>query len=319
MAHTKVRNFGRPRPSQVEIEFTQPPSDSTAKLKSLPKPTGKKPFHLELGEVLDGAAIATVTKKKKLVFHVAGDMGGIKFAVPQQIVANHMERDLHAQPGHPENKPVFFYGLGDCVYFFGQPSEYFAQFYQPYEHYLAPIFAVPGNHDGDTTEGETSLDGFIRNFCAKEPILTPESGDTGRHAMTQPNVFWTLVSPMATIIGLYSNVPEQGRITKPQMDWFITELHKASKNKALLVTMHHPIFSADDHHSGSGNMKQAVDEAVKASGREPDMVLAGHVHNYQRFTRKHAARETPYIVAGAGGYHNLHRVARINGERLVPR
>jgi len=136
--------------------------------------------------------------------------------------------------------------------------------------------------------------------------------------MTQPNVFWTLTSPMATIIGLYSNVPDQGRITKPQMDWFISELKTASKDKALLLTMHHPVFSADDHHSGSGNMKIAIDDAVNASGREPDIVLAGHVHNYQRFTKHHAGKKTPYIVAGAGGYHNLHSVVRINGERIVP-
>jgi hypothetical protein len=38
-------------------------------------------------------------------------------------------------------------------------------------------------------------------------------------------------------------------------------------------------------------------------------VLAGHVHNYQRFTRRVNGRDVPYIVAGAGGYWHLHQMA----------
>ncbi len=318
MANTQPRSFGRPRLSKDQLEFTQPPSDSMARLHPLPKPTGKKPFHLDLADVIGEATIKAITTHKKLVFHVTGDMGGIKFAVPQQLVADSMEHDFKHQPGHPESDPAFFYGLGDCVYFNGQASEYFAQFYEPYEHYLAPILAVPGNHDGDNAVGETSLEAFVRNFCSKTPVITPEAGESTRHAMTQPNVYWTLVTPLATIIGLYSNVPEHGRVTKPQQDWLESELRNAPANKALFLTMHHPVFSADDHHSGSGNMKQALDQAIQKSGRQPDIVFGGHVHNFQRFTRHSGQHEIPYIVAGAGGYHNLHRVAKVNGEKLIP-
>jgi len=289
-----------------------------SRLRPLPKPTGKKPFHLDLADVIDAAKINAITKQKKLVFHIVGDLGGIKFGVPQRIVADHMERDFRHDPTHPENDPAFFYTLGDCVYFNGQASEYFAQFYQPYEHYLAPIVAVPGNHDGDNVQGDTSLNAFVRNFCAKKPQVTPEAGESKRDAMTQPNVYWTFVTPMATFLGLYSNVPEQGRITKPQQDWLKSELKKAPANKPLFVTMHHPVFSADDHHSGSGNMKQALDQAIKNSGPQPDIVFAGHVHNSQRFTRVTGGREVPYVVAGAGGYHNLHKVAKVNGQPLIP-
>ncbi|HJZ80882.1 MAG TPA: metallophosphoesterase, partial [Pyrinomonadaceae bacterium] len=189
------------------------------KFHQLPAPTGGVPFHLDLAEVLDDAAIQAITNAKKLVFHIAGDMGGIADAIPQRLVTDHMERDFTHDPAHPEDDPAFFYGLGDCVYFHGETSEYFAQFYLPYEHYLAPIFAIPGNHDGDNIAIEASLGAFIRNFCAPEPVITPEAGNTHRHVMTQPNVYWTLITPLATIVGLYSNVPEQGRITQPQRDW----------------------------------------------------------------------------------------------------
>jgi len=46
--------------------------------------------------------------------------------------------------------PRFFYHLGDVVYFNGQSINYPSQFYEPYQYYDAPIFAIPGNHDGDT-------------------------------------------------------------------------------------------------------------------------------------------------------------------------
>ena len=49
-----------------------------------------------------------------------------------------------------------------------------------------------------------------------------------------------------------------------------------------------------------------LDNAFSKSGRVPDIVFNGHVHNYQRFTRNIKGRQVPYVVAGAGGYHNLH-------------
>ena len=67
-------------------------------------------------------------------------------------------------------------------------------------------------------------------------------------------------------------------------------------------------------------MHDALESAFAQARRWADMVLAGHVHNYQRFTRKAPAngRQIPYVVAGAGGYHNLHSVAKVNGVKPTP-
>jgi hypothetical protein len=43
------------------------------------------------------------------------------------------------------------------------------------------------------------------------------------------------------------------------------------------------------------------------------VVLAGHVHDYQRFTRTIGKSKLPYLVVGAGGYHNLHPIAPASG------
>jgi hypothetical protein len=233
-------------------------------------------------------------------------------------VATGMEHDCNANTAAGE-KPAFLYITGDCVYFNGQITEYYKQFYQPYEFYPGPIFAVPGNHDGENLPTDQTLDGFVRNFCAPKPVKMPESGDSHRTAMIQPNVYWTLLTPFVNIIGLYSNVPAGGEIVPPQTDWLVEELASLPRNVPLFVALHHPIYSADDHHSGSTYMKKVIEDAAAAAKRHPEMILAGHVHNYQRLTRNAAdGTQVPYLVTGAGGYHNLHNIMKVNGQTMVP-
>jgi hypothetical protein len=52
---------------------------------------------------------------------------------------------------------------------------------------------------------------------------------------------------------------------------------------------------------GTGLMAD-IDSCCKAAGFWPDAVLFGHAHLYQRFTRVVNGRQTPYIVAGSGGF-----------------
>jgi acid phosphatase type 7 len=279
----------------------------------LPPPTGMPPYHLALGDVLHSAAIDHITAAGKLVFHAVGDTGGVKTPLPQQNVARQMEQDV--ENAAEADRPAFFYHLGDVVYFFGKATEYFPQFYEPYAHYQAPIFAIPGNHDGDLSRAMEaaavpSLAAFVDNFCQHIPHHSRDALDETRYTMTQPNVYWTLETPFATVVGLYTNVPEGGRLDNDQITWLQLELEHAPTDRALLVAMHHPIYSVDDHHSGSIYMERILDEAIQVSHRVPDAVLTGHVHNYQRFTRVIGDRQVPFLVAGAGGYHNLHRVAR---------
>ena len=158
----------------------------------------------------------------------------------------------------------------------------------------------------------------MRNFCAKTAVKTLESMGSFRTAMVQPNCYWTLLTPVCSIVGLYSNVPEGGEIKEPQLSWLVGELKQLPKNMPLFVALHHPLYSADDHHSGSSHMRTMLAEAAKAAHRYPDMVLAGHVHNYQRMTSTHPDwGVTPHLVTGAGGYHNLHHIMKVDGEKLV--
>jgi acid phosphatase type 7 len=284
----------------------------------LPPPRGAYPYHFDLEDFLSPEELQRIEDDKQLVFHVAGDTGGVKNPVPQQIVALRMDDDFH----NAATTPSFFYHLGDVVYYYGERSQYYPQFYEPYADYSAPIVAIPGNHDGDIDPSDPmpppSLQAFADNFCAATPHLNPEAEEVHRDTMTQPNVYWTLVTPYLTIVGLYTNVPEGGRVDDDQAAWLNDQLSTAPDDRFLLVALHHPIYSADAHHGGSETMGRLLDSAFETTKRIPDAVLTGHVHNYQRFTRQLDGRGVPYIVAGAGGYWHLHYMAKDENGNDLP-
>jgi len=271
---------------------------------------------MDLAAILPAAAIKKIGDNKRLVFHTVGDTGGVNTTTYQQHVATYMELDCTAN-NDDAGVPSFFYHLGDVVYYDGEIANYYWEFYEPYLHYPGPIVAIPGNHDGDVdphdqyNQPSDSLKGFVRNFCSQAVVHLPEADDAPRDAMTQPNVFWTLETPLATIVGLYTNVPEGGRLGQDQLSWFEQELASAPADRALILALHHPIYSAYGHHPGSQYLKSTVEEAAKAAKRIPDLILTGHVHNYQRFTGNIAGKPVVTIVAGAGGYnHKLHALDR---------
>ena len=288
--------------------------------RDLPAPTGLPPFHLSLDAVLSEDAMAAINNSATMVFHSVGDTGGVNTPTQIENVAAYMEKDFAGSD--LTAYPSFFYHLGDVVYYDGETPNYFPEFYEPYMNYPAPIFAIPGNHDGDVNEQfpEPSLAAFVRNFCSQVPVITPEAKDAPRHAMTQPNVYWTLETPLATIIGLYSNCPEGGQLSQAQIDWFQSELENAPIGKALIVAVHHPIYSAYGPKPGSQHLYDFLNTACKtANNRTPDLILNGHVHNYQRFTGTLAGKEVACIVAGAGGYNpSLHALSKAFHDAKLP-
>ena len=82
-----------------------------------------------------------------------------------------------------------------------------------------------------------------------------------------PNVYWTFITPMATIIGMYTNVPEHGSIHSTQQQWLTNEFATAADDRALILALHHPIYSFDVYHSGSSKMADALENAIRDTGR----------------------------------------------------
>jgi hypothetical protein len=291
----------------------------------LPPPNGPAPYRFDLSQLLAASDVKAIEDSGTMVFHSVGDTGDYR-GRQQDFVADMMTADAKLLPA--AQKPAFFYHLGDVVYFAGDIDLYGANFYETYKEYPAFIVAIPGNHDcqpddpmdGPVDPNKKPLDGFVQNFMSKNPgQLGSLKTGAGRTQMDLPNVYWTFTTPVATIIGLFSNVGEtEGEIHPDQVAWFQGELKAANPKLALIVTVHHPSFSGDTEHMGSSAVYNVLSESFTAANRFPDLVLSGHVHNYQRFTNTvtvgKGKRQIPYVVAGFGGYTRLTSIHTINGK-----
>lgn len=309
MPHTKI-------PVQTaEIKLPRYP------FQPLPAPNGPAPYRFSLSQLLSAADVAAIEQAGTMVVHTVGDTGDYR-GQQQDFVAAMMTADAAGLPAG--QKPAFFYHLGDVIYFAGDIDKYGDNFYATYQNYPVFIVSIPGNHDcqpddpqdGPVDPNKVPLDGWVQNFMSKDPAA-PGSFKTGasRTQMDLPNVYWTFNTPFATIIGLFSNVGEtQGEFHQDQIDWFRAELAAADADLALIVTVHHPPFSGDTEHSGSSVVYQTLFEAFEATGRYPNLVLSGHVHNYQRFTYAAGGKQVPCVVAGAGGYTNLGKLHKLHGD-----
>ena len=291
-------------------------ADSAAKglaqLQPIPAPRSTTP--MDLSAVIGGQATQTIKNSGKIVFHTVGDTGGIHSPQFQFAVADAMANDS-------ASGACFWYHLGDVVYYFGQDQYYFEQFYDPYRDYNAPIFAIPGNHDGAIFTGENakSLDAFVGNFCTSQPSSNPDGQGAARTTMDQPGVYFTLNAPLVKLIGLYSNTGEggtQGVIADPkignaQLDFLGQQLAVAKaerangQGRALIIATHHPPFTGSPFHIPSPDMLKQIDQACTTAGIWPDLHLSGHSHVYERYTRTINGKQIPYVVAGMGGYYNL--------------
>jgi hypothetical protein len=292
--------------------------DDTFKFLPLPSPSGKYPYRLNL------ESINSQIPLNKLVFHMVGDTGGVKKPDFQQLIASEMGIQYHTLPDG-DDIPQFLYHLGDVVYHHGEAEQYYKQFFKPYSYYPGPIFAIAGNHDSDVNllnkNAYESLSAFKEVFCDTVQRPVRFSGGVARNSMIQPNIYWTLQTPLATIIGLHTNVPKFGVITDEQRAWFIEELQAANlqrPEKALIVCLHHSPYSSDINHGSSIPMINFLEGVFEETCIKPDIVFSGHVHNYQRFEKTYAdGTIVPYIVSGAGGFDELHDLARLDDSRFT--
>lgn len=294
-------------------------------LEPIPPPRVDPPV-FDLSSVIGAPAVAQIQASGSLVFHSVGDTGGIVRAEPQLAVSDAMAADM-AGKTYATGLAAFFYHLGDVVYYFGQEQYYPEQFYDPYRNYDAPIFAIPGNHDGVMYKNEPipySLQPFVDNFCTAIPAQAAPS--FARSTMTQPGVYFVLTAPFARIIGLYSNTSETAgtlgdiNIGTEQVTFLTAQLQAAlaarqadpqnQNPQALIIAVHHPPFTGSSQHFPSAAMLKQIDDCCKQAGIWPDLVLSGHAHMYERYTRIMASdgRQIPYVVAGNGGYYNLSKM-----------
>lgn len=287
--------------------------DDSYKFQPLPAPTGAFPYHLDIAQVIPDI------NSQKMTFHLVGDTGSLRSIDFQRKVITAMQAQFEQ-----DNPPQFLFHLGDVVYNHGEASQYYRQFFGPFQHYPAPIFAIAGNHDSDVNPAAApyhSLEPFVKVFCDTTPQEVSFSNWVLRKSMIQPNVYWTLNTPLATIIGMHSNVPKFGIVTPEQQEWVKGELRRADAErpgKALILCIHHAPYSADINHGSSIPMITLLEGIFEETGVRPDIVFSGHVHNYQRLVKHYdSGRPVCYVVAGGGGYDELHAIAELTDNRFT--
>jgi hypothetical protein len=330
--------FAQPEPTADPTVFRIKHASDTAAYKEIdelnreheikpmtfPAPRGGVEPRLTLAQVLggNGAAVDAITQRGQIVFHSGGDCGSTRGPEHQNEVTDKLVSDF--QESDPKEAPQFHFMLGDIVYSFGEAQYYYDQFYEPYRDYPAPILACAGNHDGMVApEAHTaSLAAFIRNFCAEDFLVSPDAGSLSRTAQIQPGVFFTFDAPFVRILAFYSNMLEDpGVIADPaigdsQLKFLEAALERVKSEQykgALIFAHHHPPYTAShagSRHGWSVEMLAEMDKRCQAAGIWPHAVLAGHVHNYQRFTRtRRDGTQIPYVSCGNLG-HNVQSLAR---------
>lgn len=223
-------------------------------------------------------------------FALFGDCG--QGTTSQQQVANQVNK----------LKPDFIFVPGDIVYSRGRISEYREKFYPVYNAEQLPLLrtrlmlAVPGNHDTATVDLTKYPDAQAYYYYWNQPLNGPDvnavgqerkfegdpadvqaalknGGDNmkrmGSYSFDYGNAHWTVLDTSTYL-----------EWSEPQMrDWLEKDLRAAQSATWRFVSMHHPPFNSSKAHFREQHVRQLVDLFEKY---DVDLVIAGHVHNYQR-------------------------------------
>jgi hypothetical protein len=293
-----------------------------------------------------------------MTFHMVGCSGDPDLTGPGLAVAGGMASQING-PANPAVAPSFLYHMGDIAYTESGSAMtgplWNTQFYAQYAAYKdcngpLPVFSIAGNHDGNTgTAPDTEIAHFLENMCGTAGAVSPDNtADPARTESTLPYPYWRLDTPLAWIIGLYTNVSNGGVLddptvysdpTKgPQYGWLVEQLswckaqNAGGAAKAILLALHYPPYNGTIDFEQRGNptygndnsypnavpIGMVLQEAFAQAGQIPDAIFSAHAHLYQRITvaytdgKGKTTQEVPCFVVGCGGAH----AARVDGDRV---
>ena len=263
-------------------------------------------------------------------FLVIGDTG--EGDESQQAVA----RSLQARADGTD----FMFVCSDVIYPAGGIEEYAPKFFEPYEGYTSPIFAIPGNHDwyDDCT-------GFMRWFCGAERAPAEQSAGfsprgwlrralwrrprradprraeelaAGRPATGQPASYFAIDTGPLLLVGIDTGIT--GEIDADQAAW-LKRISASGQPKILLSGK--PIYVDGEHRPGRiEGSDETVDGIVTAAGNHYIAAIGGDIHNYQRYpVDLKDGRRILYLVSGGGGafMHATHTLPNIDQTEIAGR
>lgn len=274
------------------------------------------------GNTITNQTFTTRTRLDKTRFAVLGDFGGATKA--EQAIAKQIQKQ----------KPQFVLTTGDNVYNNGLESEYKKNLFPFYNaapddtSYTSlmrkvPFYMILGNHDVRSNNLDKFPDGLAYFYYTDLPlnapvtkIVLPVEGNAER-----VNAFKNTTTPrypqMSNFSFDYGNVhvtcldanDYANPLDADLLQWLRTDIG-SSKADWKIVAYHHPAFNTGRAHY-DGQLMRLLSPLFEAWG--VDMVLNGHVHNYQRTVPLKfipATNETgeQYIITPEG---------RVNGKFIL--
>jgi hypothetical protein len=277
-------------------------------------------MEIQRGKLQRDLIIEEHAQLEKFSFIVVGDTGegdASQFAVVPPLLE--VGRDTS-----------FMVICSDVIYPAGDANQYEYKFYRPYEEYMKPIYAIPGNHDW-----YDGLNGFMYHLCGSDAPQerATESGTASKVPGWKEHLRWwlwrkpTRMDPtVSTRKQVWRSLPTQqssqrspyfaiqtgpllivgidtginGDIDREQGKW-LQEISKIDKPKLLLTGK--PIYVDGEYHPGVIECGGTVDEIVRFPQHRYVAAIGGDIHNYQRYRVKMEGHEEPfyYIVSGGGG------------------
>ncbi|KAL6640272.1 hypothetical protein ACP70R_022121 [Stipagrostis hirtigluma subsp. patula] len=174
-----------------------------------------------------------------------------------------------------------------------------------------PWIWTTGNHEIDYAPeiGETEP---FKPFTSRYPTPFAASGST--------KPFWYSVKLASAHVIVLSSYSAYGKYT-PQWEWLQAELRRVNRSETpwLLVCVHSPWYNSNGYHYMEGETMRVQFERWVVDARA-DLVLAGHVHSYERSRRVSNVaydiangRATPAFNSSAPVYVNIGDGGNIEG------
>jgi Icc-related predicted phosphoesterase len=184
-------------------------------------------------------------------------------------------------------KPAFLVITGDIVANGSDARQWqvFDKETAPLRKADVPIYPVLGNHD---LRGDQSVD--LQNYFQRFPYL-------------QHSRYYSLRAGNVLLLALDSSLDHPGG---EEMQWFDRQVESLPDGiQFVVVALHHPPLTRSHDlafgggHSPRHSEQEMADfiESRAAQSRAKFIVIAGHVHNYERYERNGVT----YVVTGGGG------------------
>ncbi len=181
----------------------------------------------------------------------------------------------------------FSMGLGDLVGDGSQESEYmlFRYALNPLQKKM-PLFFIPGNHDYDGYYDDLIPHNYLKHISVEKSGQTYYDFNVGKAAFIalDPNRNFPLIIDSTQYLWMLQTM--QSKSWK-EADWRFIVIHQV------------PYGQGWNGYEGDLFIRNMID--TLANPYQIDFVLSGHIHDYERLTKKYGDHSTTFIISGGAG------------------